>query len=115
MLSLFTGGWIATSGGSVFLLSPLFFASLTAVFTERRNLDMWFLLLAFLLGNIPILLLIGPNFQFGSRYSLDFMLPLLLLTALGMKRWRTRFVIVLVGISIVHYLAGALMYLHFQI
>jgi hypothetical protein len=115
MLSLFTGGWIATWGGSIFLLGPLFFASLTAVYAERRNLDMWFLLLSFLVGNIPILLLMGPNFQFGSRYSLDFMLPLLLLTALGMKRWRTGFVMILVGISVIHYLAGALMYLHFQL
>lgn len=113
VISLFTQGWLASWGGSIFLLGPLFFASLTAIYTERRNPDMWFLLLSFLLGNLPILLLMAPNYQFGSRYALDFIVPMLVLTALGMKRWPTRLVMLLVAISALDYLTGALMYLHF--
>jgi hypothetical protein len=50
--------------------------------------------------------------QFGPRYTLDYHIPLLLLTARGMRSWPTWLIVLLVVISICHYLAGAVMYLN---
>lgn len=106
-------GKISAKGGSLFLLSPLFFAALYALWQERRSLHTWTLLGAIVLTNLPILTLMGPgSFQFGPRYTLDFFAPLLLLTAMGMKRWPNWLVGLLVAISILQYLLGTLIYVH---
>jgi hypothetical protein len=100
-------GW----GGSLFLLSPLFFAALYALWSERRRALTWVLLATIIIGMIPSLVNIAPGtFQFGPRYTLDFVVPLLLLTALGMRRWPAWLLALLIGISIVHYLIGSLMF-----
>lgn len=94
-------------GGSLFLLSPLFFAALWALWANRRAPDTWVLLASILAVDIPILLLMGTGWvQFGPRYSLDFTIPLLLLTAMGMRKWRNKFSALLVLVSIAHYVAG---------
>jgi hypothetical protein len=96
-------------GGSLFLLSPLFFAAFFGIWTYRRRADTWALLLSILLGTVPILLLMGTGFlQFGPRYTLDFTIPLLLLTALGISGWRFSIASLLTGVSVLHYLAGAI-------
>jgi hypothetical protein len=96
-------------GGSLFLLSPLFFAALWAVWQERRKLSTWFLLTSILVTNIPILLLMGTGWmQFGPRYTLDFTVPLLLLTATGMQRWQPKIVALLAAISVLQYCIGFL-------
>jgi hypothetical protein len=46
--------------------------------------------------------------QFGPRYTLDFMVPLLMLTALGIKSWPRCVIGLVVLISIVHYVLGTL-------
>lgn len=98
--------------GSLFLLSPLFFYALYGLWKHRRELAPWMLFLSILLGNIPVLLLMGPGSSlFGPRYTLDFILPLLLLTAFGMQRASLRLPALLVVISIFHYLLGTLIYL----
>jgi hypothetical protein len=62
-----------------------------------------------LLVATPILLLMGTGWvQFGPRYTLDFTLPLLLLTALGISRWPNWLVAVLTATAIVHYVIGTL-------
>lgn len=100
-------GW----GGSLFLLSPLFFAALYALWAERRQAATWVLLASIIIGMIPSLLNFAPGtFQFGPRYTLDFVIPLLLLTAMGMRRWPAWLLALLIGISIVHYLIGSLMF-----
>jgi hypothetical protein len=67
------------------------------------------LTLSILLVNIPILFLMGTGWmQFGPRYTLDFTVPLIFLTALGMKRWPGWLTAAAIFISIVSYTIGAL-------
>lgn len=99
--------------GSLFLLSPLFFWAIVALWEHRKKMAPWMLLLSILLGNLPILLLMGPGSSlFGPRYTLDFIMPLLLLTALGMERLPIRFASLLTIVSILQYLLGSLIYVH---
>lgn len=103
----------STVGGSLFLLSPIFFAAFSAFYKPRSKILLWALTASILVTNIPILLLMGTGqTQFGPRYTLDFTVPLLLLTALGLERWKTWLIILLAGISILHYSLG-LYYLAF--
>ena len=94
-------------GGSLFLLSPLFLAAPFALWREPRRVDQWVLCGAFLLGNIPALIIMAPGSeQFGPRYLLDAAVPLLLLTARGMKRWPAALIAVLTGLSVLQYILG---------
>lgn len=98
----------STMGGSLFLLTPLFFGALFA-FRGRVGLSKVVLAVSILLTAIPILLLMGTGWvQFGPRYTLDFMVPLLLLTALGIRDWPRWVVGPLVLVSVVHYVLGTL-------
>lgn len=55
-------------------------------------------------------MIMGPGtLQYGSRYALDFAVPLLLLTVLGMQRWPLKWVALLVGLSILQYIPGAIL------
>ena len=99
-------------GGSIFLLSPLFFAALWALWQDRRQLSTWVLVATFVIAYIPIGLLMGTGyFQYGPRYLLDISIPLLMLTAQGMRRWPLWVVAGLVGISIFHYLIGVTIFI----
>jgi hypothetical protein len=94
-------------GGSIFLLSPLFFAALWALWLDRRKVSTWVLAATFLVAYIPIGLLMGTGyFQYGPRYLLDISIPLLMLTAQGMRRWPLWSVVSLTTVSIFHYLIG---------
>jgi hypothetical protein len=96
-------------GGSLFVLTPVFLASFWAFLTARARRSAWLLAASIVLTAMPILLLMGTGrTQFGPRYTLDFTVPLLLLTAMGLRRWPVWLVAISAGISIVHYLAGAL-------
>lgn len=98
--------------GSLFLMSPLFFALLYALWQDRRWIGTWMLFLSIILGNIPLLLLMGPGSGLvGPRYTLDFIMPLLLLTALGMRRWPNRVVVALILISMIQYGIGGMIYI----
>ncbi len=100
---------ISTYGGSLFLLSPLFFGAVWAVIGAGRRISTWLLATTVLLVAIPILLLMGTGWvQWGPRYTLDYTVPLLLLTALGIRRWPLWLVCALTAVSIAHYIAGAL-------
>ena len=95
-------------GGSLFLLTPLFFGALFA-FRIPVELSRLVLAVSILLTATPILLLMGTGWvQFGPRYTLDFMVPLLMLTALGIKSWPRWVIGLVVLISIVHYVLGTL-------
>jgi hypothetical protein len=94
-------------GGSLFLLSPLFFAVFPAIFRAKPRWSIWALLASILITNIPIMLLMGTGWlTFGPRYTLDFTVPLLLLTALGMGKWKPWIPTVLAIISVLQYLYG---------
>ena len=96
-------------GGSLFLLSPVFFAAFQGIIKGRPRISMAFLVLTILAVSIPILLLMGTGWvQFGPRYTLDFTVPLLLLTAKGIRRWRNSILAILTMISIIQYIGGYL-------
>ncbi len=95
-------------GGSLFLMSPLFFGALAAFWKPGMKLHISTLLFSILLTNIPILLLMGTGrIQFGPRYTLDFTVPLLLLTALGIEKWKPFIVIALTFVSILTFVFGS--------
>lgn len=92
-------------GGSLFILSPLFFAAIAAFWMPRVRWHVWSLALTIVVTSIPILLLMGTGWaQFGPRYTIDYTVPLLLLTAIGMEKWKNSIVLVLIAVSAFHYL-----------
>jgi len=94
-------------GGSLFLLSPVFFAVFSAFKDKDRKLSNLVLLITIFITNIPILLLMGTGYvQFGPRYTLDFIVPLLILTATGIKYWNNRILFILTLLSVFQYLVG---------
>lgn len=96
-------------GGSLFLMSPVFSAAFWGLYIGRPRWSTWTLAATILLVAIPILLLMGTGFgQFGPRYTLDFTVPLLLLTALGARRWPMWLLIVLIVAAIAQYVTGTL-------
>jgi len=100
-------------GGSLFLLSPLFIAAFwTLVSSDLRKLSIMLWITTAAVA-IPILLNIGTGWQtFGPRYTLDFTMPLLLLTALGSRNWPKWLRVLLLVISIAHYLIGTVFFIH---
>jgi hypothetical protein len=100
-------------GGSLFLLSPVFFYMFPGIISRYRSMDTWILLGSILAASVPILLLMGTGWiQFGPRYTFDFTVPLLLLTAQGAQLASKRILGVLVAISIVHYFIGAFLLIY---
>jgi len=98
-------------GGSLFLLSPVFFFAFRGVFRERGNPDAWMLTISILATSIPILLLMGTGWvQYGPRYTLDFTVPLLLLTAYGIQPVSRRALTWLIAISIMQYIPGVILF-----
>lgn len=94
-------------GGSLFLLSPVFFAIFWSFKNKATNASAWWLFTSILLVSVPIFLNFSTGYvQFGFRYSLDFTVPLLLLTAIGVNKWRLSTLSILTIISILHYLVG---------
>jgi hypothetical protein len=98
-------------GGSLFLLSPVLFGAFWGIARGRSSLSVFFLMLSILITSIPILMLMGTGFQqIGPRYTLDFHIPLILLTAIGLKRWPIWLIGLLVFICCIHYFIGTLLY-----
>ena len=94
-------------GGSLFLLTPVFFAAWVGTFVMRPRTSAAALVISIVLVAIPILLLMGTGWvQFGPRYSLDFMVPLLVLTAAGLRRCPLPILLLLTIISILPYMLG---------
>ncbi len=93
----------STMGGSLFLLSPVFFGALWGLLDRAAWPSAWLLGATCLLVAVPILLLMGTGWvQWGPRYTLDFTVPLLLLTARGIRRWPAWLIAALTAISIAH-------------
>jgi hypothetical protein len=98
-------------GGSLFLLSPLFFAAFWSL-KHEPSWSTWILIFTVVVTSIPILLLMGTGwFQFGPRYTLDFTVPLLMLTAIGSHNWSVSTMFRLTLISAVQYSIGALLFM----
>jgi len=103
-------------GGSLFLLSPVFFYAFKGIYKGYRNPNVWFWIVSILATSIPILLLMGTGWiQYGPRYTLDFTIPLLLLTAYGVQ-WASRRVLTwLTAISILQYIPGIYLFARLQL
>lgn len=103
-------------GGSLFLLSPVFFFAFRAVYREWRNLNIWILSFAILATSIPILLLMGTGWvQYGPRYTFDFTVPLLMLTAFGIPKISKRLLTWLIVLSVIHYIPGIILFAYYQL
>lgn len=98
-------------GGSLFLLSPLFLLAIAGFVKNRKSASAWFLLLSILVVNGTIITLMGTGWvQFGPRYTLDFTLPLLMLTAMGVRNQKPSVISILVLISFFHYFVGTYLF-----
>jgi len=94
-------------GGSLFLLSPVFLLAFISIAKGKPRFLVSCLLITILAVDLPILLFNGTGwFQFGPRYTLDFTLPLLLLTAIGLRWVPDWLLFVLSSISIAHFYKG---------
>lgn len=99
-------------GSSLFLLSPVFFYAFGAIRRGYRNPQIRMLVVSVLATSIPILLLMGTGWvQYGPRYTLDFTLPLLLLTAYGVQDTSPKLIFWLVVISVLQYIPGIYLYI----
>jgi hypothetical protein len=83
---------------------------------EYRNPNIWLWTISVVATSIPILLLMGTGWkQFGPRYTLDFTIPLLLLTASGVQKASKLLLGCLIGISIAQYILGLFLYARFEL
>ena len=79
-----------------------------AAWQGRRNPLVWALVLTCALVYIPIGLVMGTGyFQFGPRYLLDLLVPILVLAAIGIRRWPVPLVIGLTALSCAFYIIGS--------
>jgi hypothetical protein len=100
-------------GSSLFLLSPVFFYAFRGLWRGFREPAILALLASVLITSIPILLLMGTGWiQYGPRYTLDFTVPLLLLTASGLQGTSRRLLLWLVVVSILQYIPGVFLYVN---
>ncbi len=98
-------------GSSLFLLSPVFFYMFAGIIRGYRNPNIILLLASIVTTSIPILLLMGTGWvQYGPRYTLDFTIPLLLLTARGVQGASTRGLVWLIALSVLQYIPGIYLY-----
>jgi hypothetical protein len=96
-------------GGSLFLLTPVYFAALAAVADLKQRTHVILLFATCIIVYIPSALLYATGWvQFGFRYMLDFAPPLLILVAIGIQRWPTRILGILAAISLLQFTAGFL-------
>ena len=97
-------------GGSLFWLTPPFMLAFWGAIVGRPRWSVAALAGSMLLVMIPILLLMGTGWlQFGPGYTLDFTVPLLLLTAIGIRRVPLPLMVLLTAIAVLQYAAGTLL------
>lgn len=98
-------------GGGLFWMTPILIGAPYAAWRERRNPLIWSLLLSCLLVYIPVGLVMGTGFvTFGPRYLLDLMVPIVVLTAIGIRHWRLDTLRVLMLISCATYTIGSVIW-----
>lgn len=95
-------------GSGIFWMSPLLLGAPYALWRGWRRPLVWALVLTCVLVYAPIGLLMGTGyFQFGPRYLLDLLTPLVVLTALGVRRWPLWLLGLLLTIGLGTYAAGS--------
>ena len=95
-------------GGSLFWMTPPLLAAPWALVRGWRDPLIRVLVLSAVVVYLPIGVLMGTGWvTYGPRYLLDLMAPLLVLTAIGIRRWPLALVIALTVISCATYLLGS--------
>lgn len=95
-------------GGSLFLLTPVFFFAIRGLLVGKPQWSPLLLSLTIISCAVPIEFLMGTGWvQFGPRYTLDYTVPLLVLVCFGICRTRTWVLAALTFISVLHYFFGA--------
>lgn len=95
-------------GGGLFWMTPILLGAPYALWRGRRDPLTWSLVLSCVLVYLPIGLLMGTGyFTFGPRYLLDLLVPLIVLTARGIRHWGVSLLLLLLLISCATYLFGS--------
>lgn len=95
-------------GGGLFWMTPVFLAAPYAVWIGRRRPLVWALVATCAAIYAPLSVYMSTGWlTFGPRYMLDLLVPLLILTAQGVRRWRLEVLFVLLGISCATYAYGS--------
>lgn len=95
----------------LFWMTPVFLGAPYAVWQGRCRPLVWALVLSCILVYLPIAFFVGSGFlTFGPRYLLDLMVPIVVLTALGIQRWPLLLLMVLLMVSGTTYLFGSWMW-----
>jgi hypothetical protein len=98
-------------GGGLFWMTPVLLGAPYALWRARAKLLTWALALSCAVMYIPIVTYMSPGgLTFGPRYLLDMMVPLLVLTALGIRAWRRDVLQVLMIISWATYILGSILW-----
>ena len=94
-------------GGSLFLMTPVYFAAFFGLWKGRHETATWMALVTFVAGYLPYAFWFSTGWgQVGPRYLLDLSVPLLLLTARGIKGWSAWILLALFGIAFYIYFKG---------
>lgn len=94
-------------GGSLFLLTPLYFAAFLSFIRGSERFMVWLTWVSCVLLAIPSLLVCGTGeAQLGPRYTLDYGPFFLLLVAFGLRSVPVQVVALLSGVSFLHYVYG---------
>lgn len=95
-------------GGGLFWMTPVLLGAPAALWLYRRNRITWALLASCVISYIPVGLCMGTGYlTFGPRYLLDLMVPIVVLTAIGIRRWRMDFLQLLMIVSCATYVVGS--------
>ncbi len=95
-------------GGGLFWMTPPLLAAPWALVRGWRDPLIRMLVLSAVVVYLPIGVLMGTGWvTYGPRYLLDLMAPLLVLTAIGIRRWPLALVVALTVISCATYLLGS--------
>ncbi len=98
-------------GGGIFWMTPLLLGAFGGLWLGRREPLTWAMLGSIILIYVPIGLLLGSGYlTFGPRYLLDLLVPLLLLTAQGIRRWSWTLLVILTLIGIATYAYGSVLW-----
>lgn len=95
-------------GGGLFWMTPIYLGALFAAWHERHSPLVRALALSCVVSYVPVALYMSPGgLTFGPRYVLDLFVPLLVLTARGIRNWRLDLLLVLFIISVATYGLGS--------
>lgn len=98
-------------GSGIFWMSPLLLGAPWAIWRGWREPLVRALVLTCALVYVPIGLVMGTGyFQFGPRYLLDLLVPLVVLAALGIRRWPSWLIGLALALGVGTYVAGSILW-----